>query len=67
MGKIRALNLKCETVGVMVQQVMEKCPNAKSGIVMIFDDQGGLHTMMHCNAQEMALASVRLAKLANEP
>ena len=67
MGKIRALNLKCETVATVIQTVMERCPNAKSAIVVFFDDDGNMHLVSKCNVQEMALVSVRLAKFANEP
>ena len=51
----------------MVQRVMEKCPNAESGIVVFFDEEGNMHLISKCTVQEMALASVRLAKFANEP
>ena len=50
----------------MMAEMREQHPGAQTGIVIVFDADGGMHTQWHCNSQEMALASVRMAKLANE-
>ena len=50
----------------MMAEMREQHPGAQTGIVIVFDEDGGMHTQWHCNSQEMSFASVRMAKLANE-
>lgn len=47
-----------------VDEMMRVHPDAISGIVCVFDKDGGVHTDWYCNAQEMAFAAARLAHLA---
>jgi hypothetical protein len=60
---VRAITQKYETIDLMVRQVLEEYPGATHGIVIVFDIDGGMHTLYHANAMQMALSSVRLAQL----
>jgi hypothetical protein len=44
--------------------VAEEHPTATRGVVIVFDEQGGMHMQFACSQQEMALAAVRLTYLA---
>jgi hypothetical protein len=60
---IHGITKKHETIDLMLRQVIEEYAGATHGVVVIFDAEGGMHTLYHCNAAQMALASVRLAQL----
>ena len=49
----------------MMAEMREQHPGAQTGIVIVFDAEGGMHTQWHCNGQEMAFAACRLFRLAN--
>jgi hypothetical protein len=53
------------SVETMMAIVREQYPGASKGIVIVFDEDGGMHTHYRCNDQEMALAGSRLLYLAN--
>ena len=62
--KIQALKQEFETLDLMVREVLEKHPNARTGIIVMYDEGGAMQMLYHCTKQELALASVRLAQLA---
>lgn len=51
-------------VDTMSAKVREDYPAAKRGIIIVFDDDGVMHTHYSCSEQQMAMASVRLAYLS---
>jgi hypothetical protein len=62
---VEVLSYKHLDLATLLLVVKDKYPNVRDGIVIVFDEQGGMHTEYCCNDQELALASVRLAHLAN--
>lgn len=50
---------------IMMAMVCEEYPGVSRGIVIVFDENGDMHTNFRCNDQEMALAGARLLHLAN--
>lgn len=50
---------------VMMAVIREEYPGAKTGIVIVFDEDGGMHTHYRCNDREMALAGSRLLHLVH--
>lgn len=47
-----------------IQEALREHPRAKSGIVIVFDEEDAIHTRYYCNRQEASMASVRLAHIA---
>lgn len=50
----------------MVDDLIRMYPDARAGIFVLIDRNGGVHTHYQCNAQEMAMAAVRLSYLAGK-
>jgi hypothetical protein len=40
-------------------------PGALTGVIVLFDEQGAMHTYYSCNYQELSAASARLSWIAN--
>lgn len=51
----------------LIDEMREKYPNAKRGVILVFDanDELGVDGGYFCNDSEIALASVLLAKIAS--
>ena len=63
---LRVLRAVDDNISLLMHRVREQYPDAVTGIVIVFDKDGGMHTNYRANNQELALASVRLAALANQ-
>ena len=53
-------------IRVGIREVLNKVPNAKSGIIVVFDDADDMHFIHVCKASQMAYAAACLLKDAVE-
>lgn len=51
----------------MMAKIVQDYPGLKRGIIIVFDEDGAMHSNWSCNSQQMALAAVRLAFLSGGP
>ncbi len=49
-----------------IEDAMKENPNAREGIIMTFDKEGGMRTFWHCDRHQMSFAAVRLGYLAGK-
>lgn len=52
------------SVATMMEKVLAEYPEATSGIIIVFESNGDMHTHFRCCAQEMALAGARMIHMA---
>lgn len=55
-----------QSLDALLATMAERYPAARTGIVIVFEPDGTVHTHFHCNIQELSTAGGRLLYLANK-
>jgi hypothetical protein len=50
----------------IIQEMRKLCPNAKEGVIAIFDEDGKMHCAMNLTDQQLALVACRFMQIAGD-